>query len=222
MFLCAENGCESKLAETLFATEALNNDVTWSAVSRVLSGGVAILNGPQDVDGFELEVPAQVTADDLKNAGMTIVVQKNGSQSLNSLLPCSPAALEFWQIPGEVSDSLKLNIGKLLVMLILKGGKRAPLPTQVVAGKSEAKSPASTSKVRVGIESKGRGGKKVTIISGLEMDDAALAKLATELKQACGTGGTAKDGHIEIQGDQRDRILAELQRRGYKAKRSGG
>jgi translation initiation factor 1 len=76
--------------------------------------------------------------------------------------------------------------------------------------------------VRVGRETKGRGGKGVTIISDLPLDENGLAELATKLKARLGTGGTVKDGKIEIQGDQRDRIVAELEGMGYRAKRAGG
>lgn len=76
--------------------------------------------------------------------------------------------------------------------------------------------------VRVGRETKGRKGKGVTIITGLKMNEIELKFLAKELKQKCGTGGTAKDGVIEIQGDQRDALVAELESRGFKVKRVGG
>jgi translation initiation factor 1 len=71
-------------------------------------------------------------------------------------------------------------------------------------------------------ETAGRRGKGVTVISDLNMSEANLTALATWLKTACGTGGTAKDGRIEIQGDMRDRIAAELEKLGYKVKRAGG
>ncbi|MFH1531239.1 MAG: translation initiation factor Sui1 [Pseudomonadota bacterium] len=77
-------------------------------------------------------------------------------------------------------------------------------------------------RVRVGRETKGRKGKGVTLITGLPLDEAALKNLARELKQICGTGGTVKDGVIEIQGDHRDALVVELKRRGYDAKRTGG
>ena len=76
--------------------------------------------------------------------------------------------------------------------------------------------------VRVGRETKGRGGKGVTIISDLPLDENGLTELATKLKTRLGTGGTVKDGRIEIQGDHRDRIIAELEGMGYRAKRAGG
>jgi len=76
--------------------------------------------------------------------------------------------------------------------------------------------------VRVGRETKGRGGKGVTVISGLRLSVAELETIAGELKRRCGCGGTVKDGHIEIQGDHRDTIVAALRARGFDAKRSGG
>jgi translation initiation factor 1 len=76
--------------------------------------------------------------------------------------------------------------------------------------------------VRVGRETKGRKGKGVTTISGVPLDPAALKKLARQLKQACGTGGTVKNGTIEIQGDHRERLLDELNKFGWIVKRAGG
>jgi len=76
--------------------------------------------------------------------------------------------------------------------------------------------------VRVGRETKGRAGKGVTVITGLPLATTALEALATQLKKKCGSGGTVKDGVIEIQGDHRDALVAELVHLGYAAKRSGG
>ena len=76
--------------------------------------------------------------------------------------------------------------------------------------------------VKVGRETKKRGGKGVTIISDLPLNEKDLGELATKLKTRLGTGGTVKDGRIEIQGDQRDRIVTELEEMGYRAKRTGG
>ena len=75
---------------------------------------------------------------------------------------------------------------------------------------------------RVSRETKGRAGKGVTLIAGLPVMDDDLGKIATELKKRCGTGGTVKDGVIEIQGDHRDTLVAELLKRGFKAKKAGG
>ncbi len=76
--------------------------------------------------------------------------------------------------------------------------------------------------VRVSRETKGRNGKGVTLVSGLGLAPNELKAFAKKLKQVCGTGGTAKDGRIEIQGDKREKILEYLEKAGYKAKRAGG
>lgn len=85
-------------------------------------------------------------------------------------------------------------------------GSRAPVP----------------SRVRVGREVAGRGGKGVSVISGLPLAAPDLEALATRLKRLCGAGGAVRDGTIEIQGEHRDRLVAELRQLGYDAKRSGG
>ncbi len=77
-------------------------------------------------------------------------------------------------------------------------------------------------KVRVGRQTQGRKGKGVTVVTGLPLSEADLAELAAALKRRCGSGGTVKDGAIEIQGEHREAIVAELQRRGFDARRSGG
>ncbi len=82
--------------------------------------------------------------------------------------------------------------------------------------------PAGDRIVRVRRETKGRGGKTVTTVSGVPLGSDALRDLAKNLKRRCGTGGTAKDGVIEIQGDHREAIVAELSRRGFTAKLAGG
>jgi translation initiation factor 1 len=87
---------------------------------------------------------------------------------------------------------------------------------------SDATRPADGSRVRVSREVAGRGGKGVSVITGLPLQEAELEALATQLKKSCGAGGAVKDGRIEIQGDHRDRLVAELTKLGYAAKRSGG
>lgn len=76
--------------------------------------------------------------------------------------------------------------------------------------------------VRVQRETKGRGGKSVTLVRGLAVESEALAALAKQLKAACGSGGTVKDGVIEVQGDHVVALIAALQKRGYQVKRVGG
>ena len=76
--------------------------------------------------------------------------------------------------------------------------------------------------VRVAKSTKGRKGKCVTVITGIPLDSDGLKKLARQLKQKCGAGGTVKNATIEIQGDHRDTLIEELKKQGYTAKRSGG
>ncbi len=86
----------------------------------------------------------------------------------------------------------------------------------------EASRPKGDGVVRVSRSTKGRKGSGVSIITGLPLRDAELKKLAKTLKKKCGTGGTVKEGVIEIQGDHRDTLVAELQKLGYTAKKAGG
>jgi translation initiation factor 1 len=76
--------------------------------------------------------------------------------------------------------------------------------------------------VRVSLDTKGRKGKGVTVISGLSVPPAELKELAKRLKQRCGSGGTVKEGTIEVQGDHREVMVAELTGLGHKVKRAGG
>jgi translation initiation factor 1 len=87
---------------------------------------------------------------------------------------------------------------------------------------SRTRAPQGDGIARVRRETQGRGGKTVTTISGLGLASDALADLASELKRRCGTGGSVKDWVIEIQGDHRDVIVQELEKRGYKVKLAGG
>jgi translation initiation factor 1 len=76
--------------------------------------------------------------------------------------------------------------------------------------------------VRVMRDRKRRGGKTVTVIDGVMGSEAELTTLAQQLKKLCGSGGTVKDGNIEIQGDHCDKVMAKLTELGYKVKRAGG
>ncbi len=76
--------------------------------------------------------------------------------------------------------------------------------------------------VRVGRETKGRRGKGVTIITGLPGSTDAVKQIAKQLKAQCGVGGTVKGRIVEIQGDQRDRLVKILSEKGYTVKKSGG
>ena len=82
--------------------------------------------------------------------------------------------------------------------------------------------PSADGVVRVSRETKGRGGKAVTLVKGVALDAAALAALGKQLKAACGSGGTVKDGVIEVQGDHVDRLVGWLAAAGHSVKRAGG
>jgi translation initiation factor 1 len=90
--------------------------------------------------------------------------------------------------------------------------------------KQPAQKPAHAGppRIRVARETAGRGGKGVTVVTGLPVSGEALEQLAGQLKRSCGAGGAVRDGRIEIQGEQRDRVVAELMKLGYDAKRAGG
>lgn len=85
-----------------------------------------------------------------------------------------------------------------------------------------AAAPSGDGIVRVSRETKGRGGKTVTLVRGVDLEADALAALGKRLRSACGAGGTLRDGVIEIQGEHRERIVALLAAQGFSVKRAGG
>ncbi|MCK4228538.1 stress response translation initiation inhibitor YciH [Enterobacter asburiae] len=88
--------------------------------------------------------------------------------------------------------------------------------------KAKVERPKGDGIVRIQRQTSGRKGKGVCLISGIDLDDAELTKLAAELKKKCGCGGAVKDGIIEIQGDKRDLIKSLLEAKGMKIKLAGG
>lgn len=105
-------------------------------------------------------------------------------------------------------------------------GRVCPDCGQPVAGctckQSGKAAPAGDGIVRVSLDTKGRKGKGVTVVKGVALDAVALATLGKQLKANCGSGGTTKDGVIEIQGDHRETVIAALQKQGMTVKRAGG
>ncbi|MCE9657517.1 MAG: translation initiation factor [Burkholderiales bacterium] len=75
---------------------------------------------------------------------------------------------------------------------------------------------------RIRRETGGRGGKTVTVVYGLTLDPPALLALGKRLKAACGTGGTVREGGLELQGDHRERVVALLAAEGIRSKLAGG
>ena len=104
-------------------------------------------------------------------------------------------------------------------------GRVCPACRQAVAQcacKSQAKAmPAGNGVVRVSRQTKGRGGKNVTVVKGLALDPLALAVLGKALRTTCGSGGTVKDGVIEVQGDHCEMVMAALKQHGHSPKLVG-
>jgi translation initiation factor 1 len=120
---------------------------------------------------------------------------------------------------------LNKNAGQSALVYSTAHGKMCPgcrqPATQCVCKQQKAGVP-SDGIVRVRLETKGRKGKGVTVIMGVPVPADALDAIGRELKQRCGSGGTVKDGVIEIQGDHRDTAVTELTKRGYTVKKAGG
>ena len=106
------------------------------------------------------------------------------------------------------------------------GGRLCPQCHRPVAGCVCGNAPGAIDQgdgiVRLQRQTKGRGGKAVTLVTGIPLPAAELKILARTLKQKCGVGGSIKDGIIEIQGDQRQLIKPELEQLGYRVKLAGG
>lgn len=104
-------------------------------------------------------------------------------------------------------------------------GRMCPACRQPLAQctcKSAQAVPVGDGIVRVSRETKGRGGKAVTVVKGVLLAEAELAYLGKQLKAACGSGGTVKDGVIEVQGDHVERVMEALKKLGHTVKRAGG
>ncbi|MDO9131683.1 translation initiation factor Sui1 [Hydrogenophaga sp.] len=116
----------------------------------------------------------------------------------------------------------KLSTGGLVYST--EAGRMCPDCRQPVAqcACKRAVVPAGDGVVRVSRETKGRSGKAVTLVKGVALMGQELAELGKRLKAACGSGGTVKDGVIEIQGDHVDKVVAALQAQGHTVKRAGG
>jgi translation initiation factor 1 len=105
-----------------------------------------------------------------------------------------------------------------------EGGQMCPGCRRPIAQCSCAAQPVPRGDgiVRVSREKQGRGGKTVTVVRGLALDADALSAYGRKLRSACGSGGTAKDGIVEVQGDHVERVMALLLADGHTVKRAGG
>jgi predicted translation initiation factor SUI1 len=225
----------------LFNSVAGKLGLLWQASSRVLVLELAVHNmGPMAMAAVKAleargiraadavtRLPAQVTTDELAAADRVIALKHTEHLLLlDEQLSALAEKVEFWEV-DDTAEGLGLIERQVmsLVARILGGGERQESrPTDApAAGRPAAKEPAKKAvTLKVGRETAGRRGKGVTTVFDLPFDENGMRELAALLKQRCGTGGTVKDGRIEIQGDQRQRIVAELEKLGYKVKRVGG
>jgi protein-tyrosine phosphatase len=241
LFLCTGNYYRSRFAEVLFNSVAGKMGLPWRASSRGLALERGVNNvGPMAVSAVQTlesmgiratqavtRLPVPVTTADLEGAALIVALkQAEHLPLLQERFPSWAERVEFWHI-DDAPDVLGLIEQEVmgLVARILGGGRRQKgRPTEATAlerpdKKTAAKKPVT---LKVGRETAGRRGKGVTTVFDLPLSDDGVRELAARLKQRCGTGGTVKDGRIEIQGDQRERIVAELEKLGYKVKRVGG
>jgi translation initiation factor 1 len=242
LFLCTGNYYRSRFAEILFNSVAGKMGLPWRASSRGLDLERGVNNvGPMAVAAVKAlearglrgiadlaRLPAQVTVDDLERADWIVALKEaEHLPLLHERFPAWAEKVEFWQVDDapEVLCLIEREVMDLTARLIVGSKRReAQEITTDTAAPSAKKEVVKTSApvVRLGRETKGRRGKGVTTVSDLPLDEAGLLELAATLKQRCGTGGTVRDGTIEIQGDQRDRLAAVLEGLGYRVKRVGG
>lgn len=241
LFLGTHNYHRSRVAEILFNSVASKMGLPWHASSRglALEQGVkhVVPMSPAAVKALEAmgvrtvdavsRLPALVTPDDLERAARVVALNQAEHQPLlQERFPPWAERVEFWHV-DDAPEALSLIEREVmgLVARILSGRERQqnpptePPPLERPTAKEPATKPVT---LKVGRETAGRRGKGVTTVFDMPLEDDQVRELAALLKQRCGTGGTVKDGRIEIQGDQRERIVAELERLGYKVKRVGG
>jgi translation initiation factor 1 len=176
------------------------------------------------------------------SAKSIIVIGESAQLNQPQLLDCLKQLndkVEFWTVPATLDlpaarSYLEAQSKQAIVRLILKNGKRPagtagtncpkcryPL-ARCTCPKVVPESNKKVEFVKVSLDRKARGGKTVTVITGFSLSEEDLIELGAKLKKRCGSGGTVKDGVIEIQGDHRDRMLKDLAEMGYKCKRVGG
>jgi translation initiation factor 1 len=237
LFLCTGNYYRSRFAEILFNSVAGKMGLPWKASSKGLALERGVNNvGPMSMSAVKaLEAmgvraadavarfPIQATVDDFTLADCIVALkQAEHLPLMQERFPAWVEKVEFWHVDDapEVLDLIEQEVMRL-VARIMGGGERQAVPDapERPAAKEPTKKPLTA---KVGRETAGRRGKGVTTVFDLSLDESGLRELAATLKQRCGTGGTVKDGRIEIQGDQRERIVAELEKLGYKVERVGG
>lgn len=239
LFLCTGNYYRSRFAEIIFNNVAGKMGLPWKATSRGLALDCGVHHiGPiakSIVDelkarGIQAEdaitrLPLAVTMDELEGADRLVALRETEHRPiLQQRFPAWADKMEYWNIhdADDVLSLIESEVMGLIARLVSGGERKGPPDLRVPAPAPLSSKPAKQIILKVGRETAGRKGKGVTTVFDTPLNEAELLNLAAQLKQKCGTGGTVKDGRIEIQGDQRERIVAELEKLGYQVKRAGG
>ena len=230
LFLGAADHDRSRAAEILFNAVAARMGLPWLGMSRGLNVGATRVKGPMaaatakslEAQGIRspdfTRPPAAVSTADVESAARIVVVDRLQLEPIVcERFPVRAEGVEFWQIATGDMAAVEREVMHLITRLI---GGRTDMVVPDPPSKPEPPKKVLTAKV--GRETAGRKGKGVTTVFDLPLSEGELHELAGKLKQRCGTGGTVKDGRIEIQGDNRDRVMAELEKLGFKVKRAGG
>ena len=240
LFLCTGNYYRSRFAEALFNSVAGRMGLPWRAMSRGLALERGVNNvGPMAASAVKAlealgvcagddcaRAPAQVTEEDFAAADRVVALKRDEHLPLlQERFPAWVEKVEFWHVDDapEVLGLIEQEVMGLVARILGGGTRQENQPAEPAPARPSASEPAKRPlTAKVGRETAGRRGKGVTTVFDLPLDESGLRELAGALKQRCGTGGTVKDGRIEIQGDQRERIVAELEKLGHKVKRVGG
>jgi predicted translation initiation factor SUI1 len=238
LFLCTGNYYRSRYAEIFFNSVAGKMGLPWQAASRALAlerGGGNV--GPMaaaalaalEAHGIKAgehgtRFPVQAALTDFEAAHRVIALELDEHQPLlQERFPAWAAQVEHWHVDDD-PKALRLIEREVaaLIARLLGGGERPPGPLPEEREAPAKQEPKKSLMAKVGRETAGRRGKGVTVVFDLNLNEAKLNELAATLKNRCGTGGTVKDGRIEIQGDLRTRVTVELEKLGYQVKRAGG
>ena len=240
LFLCTGNYYRSRFAELLFNSVAGKMGLPWQASSRGLALERGVNNvGPMAVSAITMlkamgvvannavvRFPVQVTFNDLEGATRVVALkQAEHLPLLQERFPAWVEKVEFWHVDDapEVLGLIEREVMGLVARILGGGERQDSQPSEATAERPAAKEPVKKPMtVKVGRETSGRRGKGVTTVFDVPLDESGLLELAGTLKQRCGTGGTVRDGRIEIQSDQRERLVSVLESMGYKVKRVGG
>jgi translation initiation factor 1 len=240
LFLAVEGDSRSRSAEVRFNEVAGKIGLSWRALSGLVVLGqrssstpnvIAIAKTVEAIGACDGAVanrpPFMVTADDLNHTDLVVAL---GVEDLLPMLreqfPDFAGRVEYCGLDDTQTSTAQIEREVMALVARLLGGVERQEDPVIDAPAAERLSSKEAAKklitLKVGRETSGRRGRGVTTVFDLPFGEDSVRELAALLKQRCGTGGTVKDGRIEIQGDQRERVAAELENLGYKVKRVGG